>query len=209
MNRKGFTLLEMVVAITILAAIGAIIAGSIRLAAASMERGEAEVSRMARLKAGIEILERAVRSADATPIPTGDNTSAWFRGESTRLRFLSLAPVSPVPGQGLRLLCFSQAADAGEEGLAVADASPFRADGADAWEGTGKRRILLPGAGALKFSYSPGPSPDGTWGWRDDWDTREQGRLPGAVRVEFSTRSEEGALKTSLVIPVFAAGGGS
>ena len=204
MNRKGFTLLEMVVAVAILAVIAGIVAGVIRLAATSTERGEQEVARMARLKSGIDIIERVIRSADPTAIPSGDKASPYFLGEPDRIRLLSLASASTVPGTGFRLICFSQAGGTPAAGLAVADASPFRLEGADAWEGTDKSRILLPGADGLSFTYSPGPSQDGTWEWQETWDFKEAGRLPGAVRIEFTMPSESGPLKTSLVIPVFA-----
>ncbi len=207
MNRKGFTLLEMVMAVAILAAIAGIIAGALRLASTSTERGEDEVARMARLKAVIDIIDRVIRSADPTAIPLGDNTAPYFRGERDRIRLLSLAPASPVPGRGFRLVCFSGGAGRAATGLAVADASPFRQDGAGAWEGTDNARILLPGADGLAFSYSPGPTPEGTWEWQETWDVKDAGRFPGAVRVEFTMPSESGPLKTSLVIPVFAEAG--
>ena len=207
MNRRGFTLLEMVIAVAILGAIAGIIAGALRLASTSIERGEDEVGRMARLKAGIDIIERVIRSADPTAIPLGDNTSPYFRGERDRIRLLSLSPASPVPGTGFRLVCFSGTGGAAAAGLAVADGSPFRQDGADAWEGADKPRVLLPGAEGLAFSYSPGPTPEGKWEWQETWDFKEAGRFPGAVRVEFTMPSGSGPLKTSLVIPVFAEAG--
>lgn len=204
MSRRGFTLLEMVVAITILAAIAGIVAGAIRMASAAIERGEDEVARMARLAAGIDILERVIRSADPTPVPLGNADGPYFRGEPGRIRLLSLSPASPVPGRGFRLVCFSGAAGPSAAGLAVADASPFRSDGADAWEGTEGARLLLPGAEGLTFSYSPGPSPEGRWDWRPAWDSRETGSFPAAVRVEFTMPSPGGPVGTSVVIPVFA-----
>ncbi len=207
MNRKGFTLLEMVMAVAILAAIAGIITGALRLASTSTERGEDEVARMARLKAGIDIVDRVIRSADPTAIPVGDNTAPYFRGERDRLRLLSLAPPSPVPGSGFRLVCFSGGATRDAAGLAVADASPFRQDGADAWEGTNDVRVLLPGAEDVVFSYSPGPTPEGTWEWQETWDSRDSGRFPGAVRVQFTMPSASGPLRTSLVVPVFTEAG--
>ncbi len=207
MNRRGFTLLEMVMAVAILGLIAGIVAGALRLASTSIERGEDETGRMARLKATIDIVDRVIRSADPTAIPVADNTTPYFRGERGRIRLLSLAPASPVPGSGFRLICFSEAAGPDGAGLAVADASPFRQDGADAWEGTEKTRVLLPGADALAFSYSPGPTPEGTWEWQETWDFKDAGRFPAAVRVEFTMPSPGGPLKTSFVVPVFAEAG--
>ncbi len=209
MNRRGFTLLEMVMAVAILGVIAGIVAAALRLASTSIERGEDETARMARLKATIDIVDRVIRSADPTAIPVGDNTTPYFRGERSRIRLLSLAPASPVPGSGFRLICFSEAAGPDAAGLAVSDASPFRQDGAEAWEGTEKARVLLPGADGLAFSYSPGPSADGTWEWQETWDFRDAGRFPAAVRIEFTMPSPDGPLKTSLVVPVFVAEAGT
>ena len=70
-----------------------------------------------------------------------------------------------------------------------------------------KARILLPGAGELVFSYSAGPSKEGAWEWFPSWDLKETGRLPAAVRVEFSAPSPSGPRKTAFVVPVPAGGG--
>lgn len=199
----GFTLLETIVSISILAAMVAFLVVSFRLAGNSIERGEAAAREMARLRAGIGVFERSIRSADPTVVPGSDRGSPYFLGERTKIRFLSSSSVYAAAGGGGRLICFfGEERGAGETGISVADASPFRVDGADSWNGTENSRMLLPGATNVTFSFSAGPSDEGKWEWDDSWDSREKGRLPGAVRVEFLMPSEGGALQNAFVVPV-------
>src|SRR3990172_586170 len=130
-DRRGFTLLETVISLTILAAIAGIIAVAFRLVSVSLERGEEEVRSMARLRAGIDILERTIRSANPAPIPTGDGSSLYFLGEAKKIRFLTTFPASSR--RGFRRVCFfgTEGPDGG--GISLADASPFR-KGTDSWE---------------------------------------------------------------------------
>lgn len=203
----GFTLLEVVVSMTILAAIAGFIALGFRLASASIETGEEGARKMARLRAGIEILVRSIRSADAELVPLDGKQKSYFIGESNRLRFLSASPPSVVPGTGYRLVCFREGEDPSGRGIAAADASPFRAAGAETWEGTESARVFLRGARDLVLSYSAGPKPDGEWEWVESWDLADRGRLPGAVRIGFVTTRDDGTSeKTSIVVPVLAGG---
>ena len=183
------------------------VAAGIRLAAGSIERGEAVTRDAARLRAAVGIFERALMSADPLPIPVGDNTTAYFVGEEKGVRFLTSGAPSAAQGNGLRLISFFERGGEAGNGIAMATASPFRVEGAEGWEGTEKARILIPGAGELAFSYSPGPTEEGSWEWLPSWDLKETGRLPAAVRVEFSVSSPSGPRKTAFVVPVPAGGG--
>jgi prepilin-type N-terminal cleavage/methylation domain-containing protein len=205
--RRGFTLLELVIALAILAMIAGSVAAGIRLAVASIERGESVTRDAARLRAAVGIFERALMSADPLSIPVGDNTTAYFVGEEKSVRFLTAGAPSAVHGGGLRLISFFERTAGEGNGIAVATASPFLAEGAERWEGTEKARILVPGGGDLAFTYSMGPAEEGEWEWLPSWDLKERGRLPAAVRVEFSVPSPSGPRKTAFVVPAPAGGG--
>ena len=205
--RRGFTLLELIIALAILAMIAGSVAAGIRLAAGSIERGEAVTQDASRLRAAVGIFERAIISADPLPILVGDSPAAYFAGEEKSVRFLTAGAPSAVQEGGLRLISFFQRPIGEGGGIAVATASPFRTEGAERWEGTAKARILVPGGGDLAFSYSPGPTKEGAWEWLPSWDPKETGRLPAAVRVEFSIPSPTGSRKTAFVVPVPAGRG--
>lgn len=202
----GFTLLELIVSLTILALIAGSVTVGIRLASASIERGEAVAREAGRLRAAAGIVERAILSLDPLPIPVGDTTTFFFSGEEKRVRFLTSHPPAALRAGGPRLVAFFElSGPAG--GLALAHASPFRVEGAGSWEGTGGARVLVPGATEVSFTYSEGPSKEGNWEWLGTWDPKEKGRLPAAVRVEFTAPAEGGPRKTAFVVPIPAGGG--
>ena len=159
--RRGFTLLELVIALAILAMIAGSVAAGIRLAVGSIERGEAVTRDAARLRAAVGIFERALMSADPLPIPVGDNTTAYFVGEGNRVRFLTIGAPSSAHGGGSRLISFFERTgrrgerDRDRDGVSV----PGRGggtlggdgEGPDPGPGRGGARLLL-----LRW-------PDGGW----------------------------------------------
>ena len=103
----GFTLLEMIVSLAILAVIAGTLAVAFRLAVASIERGEEAAFGAARIRSAIGILTRAIRSADPTGVPADNGASIpYFVGERDRVSLLSAAPVSAVPGGGFQFIVF-------------------------------------------------------------------------------------------------------
>ena len=205
-STDGFTLLELIVSLAILALIAGSVTVGIRLASASIERGEAVAREAARLRATVGILERAILSLDPLPVPAGDTTTLYFSGEEKRIRFLTSLPPAALRARGPRLISFFELpGPAG--GLALTHAAPFRVEGAGNWEGTGDPRVLIPGATEISFTYSEGPTKEGNWEWLATWDPKERGRLPAAVRLEFIAPTESGPRKTAFVVPIPAGGG--
>ena len=207
-RREGFTLLELLVSLSLLAAIVAFLVVAFRLAGHSLTRGEEEAGGMARLRAGMEILERGIRSAEPTPIlPSEGNPVPYFLGETGRLRFLSTGAPASLSGGGFRLVSlYGGEVSRNASGLLLSVGSPMREAGVESWEGTDGPRVLLSDASEITFLYSPGPTEEGRWEWVEAWDSREKKSLPAAVRVEFLTPSESGPLSTALVVPLPAGG---
>jgi general secretion pathway protein J len=205
-DARGFTLLELVAALAILALIAGSVAVGIRLAARSIERGEAVAREAARFRAAVGIVERAIRSLSSLPVPVEGQAAVYFSGEERKLRFLTdLAPAT-FGGGGMRLISFFLLPGPGG-GLAVATAPPFRPGGAGNWEGTEGARLLVPGATEVSFTYSEGPAKDGTWEWLPGWEPKESAILPAAVRLEFTAPGEDGPRKNAFVVPIPVGGG--
>jgi general secretion pathway protein J len=203
---RGFTLLELVAALAILALIAGSVAVGIRLAVGSIGRGEAVARDAARLRAAVGIAERAIRSLDPMPLPADGGAAVYFSGEERKLRFLTAMAPATFAGGGMRLISFFELPGP-DGGLAVATAPPFRPGGAGAWEGTEGARLLVRGAMDVTFTYSEGPTKDGKWEWLPAWEPKEPGSLPAAVRLEFTAPGDAGPQKNAFVVPIPAGGG--
>ena len=155
--RRGFTLLELVIALAILAMIAGSVAAGIRLAAGSIERGEAVTRDAARLRAAVGIFERALMSADPLPIPVGDNTTAYFAGEEKSVRFLTAGAPSAFQGGGLRLISFFERSGGEGKRDRRRDGVPVPGRGGGRLAGEGEYRDARPGRGGARLLLLRGP----------------------------------------------------
>lgn len=200
-SRGGFTLVEVVVALSILAMVAGGLSLAFRMTARSMEQGEAAVHDAVRWRARFGVLERAFRGANPAPVPTDNGVEAVFRGGADRVSFLSVSLQAGRPGGAFRLLTVREGRlTTGEQGLLVSERSPFAAGGFDADARDPDARVVFPGATGVRFYYVSGFSEAGTMETEDAWDVREKKRLPVAVGIEFTAEGE--AAKRRIVVPL-------
>lgn len=103
--QEGFTLLEVVIAISILALLTVVISVSWRIAAAAQGRvDEAILARRGR-QAALDLMERQFASAVVLPNPVAENTrTAFFQGSADGVRFVSRYSVEARSRAGLVLV---------------------------------------------------------------------------------------------------------
>ncbi len=86
---EGFTLLELLISITILGLIILVIGGSISLGLKSVEKGEREVSRQERLRGTFTLLDRQISSMVKALHPVEGKMVVWFEGDRKHCKFLA------------------------------------------------------------------------------------------------------------------------
>lgn len=174
---RGFTLLEVLIALALVATILVIAFGGLRVALASLRRGEdrAEVQQHVR---GVALtLARAIGAAypyRGAPGPAAEAV-ILFSGSPARLEFVTQSPPFPaaVP---IAFTAVIIALDESPErpGLVIRQrALPNRSPFTDA-----APVFRDPSVTALAFQYM-----DDGGGWRDAWDGRSENAPPRAVRV--------------------------
>jgi general secretion pathway protein J len=166
---NGFTLLELLVAVTVLVLLSAVLGGGVRFGLAAWQAGERRADRMEEPAAVHALLRRQIESAYPLTRRRGE-PAVVFEGTRDRLRFVTTLPARlGVPG--------------------LADVTLYRDGGALrlAWQPLGERVaaaeavVLLDGVEDLAFAYYGGPARTAPAEWRDDW--AEAGFLPALVRV--------------------------
>ena len=192
----GFTLLEVLLALGIVAATLAIVFGGLRVGLAAWQRGEERTAKLDHTRSLAVLLERALDGAFPYRIaPEGEREARiLFEGLPDRLTFATLSPPFPT-GAPAAFTAVSLSADAA--GLALRQQilpNPIELD---------RLRPLLvdPRTSALRFRYL-GREPEA---WRDTWDVRTEEGLPRAVEITLVTRAGPRGVPQMLTVPMRAA----
>ncbi len=186
----GFTLLELLLVLSLTAFLMVILTGGLALGGRVWERFGTASDEAAGRAAGLSALRGLLENI--RPLPYTAPDGRWliaFDGEEDRLAFASdLGPVSPAPG----VRKFDLVLDHEAGGLILAARSGQ----------TTNRTLLLEGVSAVEFSYL------GTEEWQPDWTG--EGRLPRLIRVSLRyEESHQGSGQDSLHIAPRLAGPGA
>jgi len=179
---QGFTLLELLIALSIVGALLAIAFGGLRVALGAWGRGEdrAEFNQHAR---GItQIVARAVGAAYPYRGPLGEapERRLLFNGEEARIQFVTRAAplVGDVPAAFTAVVIAVETDIQGGRALVVRqrilpNREPFT-----------RAEVVLrdPAIQGLELSYL---RPEGAW--VDTWDAEAERALPAGVRIKLAT----------------------
>lgn len=185
--QNGFTLIELTIAITLLALMAVTLYGAFYLSQRAVEKSQTRSEESQRLRAAGDLLAGYIRSA----YPYRDsrqNQSIRFSGQVDSLTFVS-ALSSGMGGRGMSRITISWAG--GEDGnglLTLVEEIPLRLEGQG--EGEGYRNSIVLGQGIREFRINYLDPQGEDENWVDQWDGTEKRVLPRAVRLSY--RGERG-----------------
>lgn len=178
----GFTLVEVLVAMTLLGLVSLALTGSLRLGGRAWDATEAAVAASGEVRAAQQLLRRAIEQAQPLLVSLSDGSSAVAFGGDRN----GLGLVAPMPGHvgfgAFDSLRFEVVEDLGRRDL-VAVWDRFGPAGA-AWapSPSARRIVLLKGIAELRAVYFGSEQPDAPPAWREVWTARPT--LPALVGVE-------------------------
>jgi prepilin-type N-terminal cleavage/methylation domain-containing protein len=177
----GFTLLELLLAMTALAMITAICYGAFHLAIRAVERGEVAVMTSQRLRIAGDVLDRQVKSMVPYKARNEDGeTYTYFQGTATSVGFVTANGLS---GGGRLAREVYQVLDDPPR-LVLTETPLFSPNslGRDATEELpGQSTVVFEGFKSARFEYLMNDGVDSEWMTR--WDGYEEEMLPSAVRI--------------------------
>lgn len=165
---RGFTLVELLVAVAVLSLLMTASLGSVHVASRSLEVSHARAERTQRLRSTAAFLKRQFSQLVPATVGRGAEERLLFTGEPHRVRF---AAPGPQYGYGAGLMVYTlEGRRAGDVVSLVLGYSPLDPGGAEPDRlRTGQEVMLTGSLDSLTFEYFGSPSPRDRPAWTRQW----------------------------------------
>jgi general secretion pathway protein J len=187
-SQQGFTLIELTVALVLVALIGSVLYGSLSLAGDSWNRGEGKTQRVSEMRSAEDFLRRTLTSQHPLRFQKVLEKPLYFLGTHESLSYAAALPTRA--GGGMYYFRLSASGEGVNGRLVLARVVPDYAAQALPDFGDAKSTVLADGVSAVRFGYfgrDPGSADSVAPTWRDRWDDPQ--RLPDLIRVDVTLAS--------------------
>lgn len=188
----GFTLLELLVSLTIIAVTVVLIMGAFRIGVRAWEKGEQDVETHQRMRAVLDIVSRQISAIRLKKMTNAVDETFYLNGTQKSLEFLTVGSLPNREASGIVHLRYAieKTPDAGES-LAFSAGPP----GSTATSGEPdppEDYTLIPGAHLIAFEYLASVTPEAGLNWQQTWEPGDSEGVPIAVRltVQANDRTE-------------------
>jgi general secretion pathway protein J len=182
----GFTLIEVVLALTIFALMGTILYGAFFLGHRAVEKSQGSFESNQKLRSFSDLLGSYIRSTYPYRVSPQDPTF-FFEGEEDRLTFVSSYSLA-MGGRGMAKVHISlENKENGAETVRLEENVPVRLGDENGEYGQHNGAVLQEGAREFRLAYlNPQVEEEK---WEERWNGGEQKALPRAVRVSYRNGS--------------------
>lgn len=187
-KNKGFTLIELVIALSLSVVIVVILLAAMRLAYKSQAKGAEKVEMAQKIRLLEDRITWLLRGAYPYYVKTSDEEKVFFKGESDQIGFVTSSVDSygkgPEDLAGLKWVSIFT----DREGLKMREKVFFLEDAFD--DEGGKVYLLDPEVKTLEMEYYDVPEDEKQGDWVSEWDPEEKFYLPEAVKLKITLEHE-------------------
>jgi general secretion pathway protein J len=210
-SEQGFTLLEVIVAVTLVAVMALALWAVMRISIRSWTRGTEYIDTNQRHRSVMSMVRKQIASAYnllALPDPTvGGVAYPIFNGTETSFQFISLNSLLFQESPGLTLVTYEIAEGSQGDYSLIERESRYYGQTPDQQNSAipEKTTEILQKLAGCSFEYfDPGNRANPSQ-WVKEWDAKKIGFLPSAVSMTLSSRDPKGNLERRMIVPIQAA----
>lgn len=194
-GNRGFTLLELVISLTIVAVIVVIIFGALRIGVRAWEKGEKDVDSRQKQRIVLDLIRRQLASTCVNGVWRRDQQLVSLKGDDKSIEFVSQIPLTPGNRFGTVHVKYSVKREKEgekvqltfyERNVALSD-KKFGAVNQD----DGDFSELLSGMKSIVFEYLKEQPDEAASKWQKSWDPAVDKGGPRAVRVTIEENDEK------------------
>jgi len=182
---SGFTLLELMISLTILGLILLIVFGSLRIGVRAWEKGEKDVEIRQRERIVLDLVRRQIASIFVRVVKNKDDQPFFLKGDGESVEFISRVPMVPGKRTGLVYVKYVvQSGDKGTKNLMFSEKSTHIVEKIMEDQDEEEFFELIPGVENIEFEYLGGSSEDEEQSqWQQTWDPDSDKGVPLAVKI--------------------------
>jgi prepilin-type N-terminal cleavage/methylation domain-containing protein len=212
-KEKGFTLIETVIAVTLVAMMAVGLWSAFRVSLSSWKRGTDSIDANQRHRSTVDLVKKQMASIYAVIAPidlqAGGTVYPLFAGTESGVQFVSLNSLRFYEHPGLTMVSYDVEQDkTGAYRLVEREAQylglePGRESFFD--RNTGEPFVVFENLTSFTFEYfDPGDS-DRPARWVTEWDAKEMTELPAAISMTMVSQDAKGeTLSRHLVVPIMS-----
>ena len=186
----GFTLIELIVAITILGLLAAVVSSGLRTGLRVWSRGNSELDDIRSSQVTLSLLRGQVQGALPLLFTQGPNQQPRpsFDGDSTKLRLVSRSSFLDGPEAAPRWVELGWESNGDSGRLTVRESAILPGSDAPGSEPLWRGTVL--DATKFRFEYLPRRLPNQTAAWIGEWPAFNL-QMPAAVRLSYTRRGRQ------------------
>jgi general secretion pathway protein J len=206
----GFTLIEVVVTLTILGFILVIISGAFRLGISAWDRGESIKEEYQKIRIISQLVTRQVKSIVPYKIQTkkAEGDYLAFEGKAQSLRFVSALPVKTHQPEGFVYTIYQfKESDQNGGRLILYEQRVLNRDLLEEEPKEGIGIPLIEGVSRILFEYyqEEDLSKNQTEAWLEEWSAKEKKELPKCLKMTVNFKDSKGKDPSFvLILPISA-----
>jgi general secretion pathway protein J len=210
-DAEGFTLVEMMVAVTLVALMALALWGVLRISITSWKRGTDFIDANQRYRATLDLVQKQMASiyplVPPLDLQMGTGVTPIFSGSASSMQFISLCALRFRDNPGLSLVSYEAVAGSdGDFSLVARETRYLGGDPslqADYEQAEVPAMTIFDRLDSLEFEYYDPGTPDLPPQWVKEWSAKDLGRLPTWISMTLISRDAGGTQQARrMVIPI-------